>query len=114
MTLLAIFVIFSFGGIWHLDGFALAADVDTKIEQAIKPINDKLRTIEMAQTAQNGYLKHLVKSDLERLIDREILARCTASTSEEKQRIKDHIDAYQKDYEEVFGHEYDEPVCADV
>ncbi|KKK73503.1 hypothetical protein LCGC14_2893170 [marine sediment metagenome] len=114
MTLLAIFVIFSFGGIWGLDGFALASDVDTKIVAALQPVNDKLYTIEQAQKAQNGYLKHLVKSDLERLIDREILARCNAATSVEKQRIKDHINAYQKDYKEVFGHEYDEPDCADV
>ena len=114
MTLLAIFVIFSFGGIWGLGGFALASDVDTKIVAALQPVNDKLYTIEQAQKAQNGYLKHLVKSDLERLIDREILARCNAATSVEKQRIKDHINAYQKDYEEVFGHEYDEPDCADV
>ena len=114
MTLLAIFVVFSFGGIWGLDGFALASDVDTKIVAALQPVNDKLYTIEQAQKAQNGYLKHLVKSDLERLIDREILARCNAATSVEKQRIKDHINAYQKDYKEVFGYEYDEPDCADV
>ena len=114
MTLLAIFVIFSFGGIWNLDGFALAGDVDTKIAAAIQPVNDRLNGIETEQTTQSGYLKWLVKSDLERLIDREILARCNTTTRVEKQRIKSAIDSYQKNYKEVFGHEYDEPDCADV
>lgn len=114
MTLILVFVVFAFGGLWKLGGFALADDIDTKVAEAIKPVNDRLTTIEAEQGTQSGYLKHLVKSDLERLINREVLARCQATDSVAKQRIKDHIDAYQKDYEEVFGHEYGEPDCEDV
>ncbi len=114
MTCTLAFVVFSFGGLWRLDGFAFASDIETKIAVALKPVASRLTKIEAEQTKQSGYLKHLVKSDLEQLIDREILARCQAMESSVKQRIKDHIDAYQRDYEEVFGHEYDEPDCADV
>ena len=109
-----IFAVWAMGGLYGTQGFAYADDVETKIAQAIKPVTSRLTDIETAQTTQSGYLKRLVKSDLERLIDREILARCNASTSAEKQRIKSAIDAYQQDYNDVFDNEYDEPACGDL
>lgn len=109
-----VFVIWAIGGLYGTQGFAFADDVEAKIAQAVEPVTSRLSAIEKAQTEQSGYLKHLVKSDLERLIDREILARCNATTSAEKRRIKSAIDAYQKDYKNVFGDEYDEPACDDL
>jgi hypothetical protein len=109
-----VFVFWAMGGLYGTQGFAYADDVDTKIMRAVAPVNAKLKMIETEQTTQSGYLKRLVKSDLERLIDREILARCNATTSAEKRRIKSAIDAYQSDYEDVFETEYDEPECADL
>ena len=109
-----IFALWALGGLYGTQGFAFADDVEAKIAQAVEPVTARLTTIETTQTTQSGYLKRLVKSDLERLIDREILARCNATTSAEKQRIKSAIDAYQLDYEDVFGDEYDEPVCGDL
>lgn len=114
MTISIIFVIWSVGHLFGMQGFAFADDVNTKIAAAIKPMSDRLDGIETTQSTQSGYLKRLVKSDLERLIDREILARCNATSSAEKQRIKSAIDAYQEDYEDVFGDEYDEPRCAEL
>ncbi len=114
MTCSIVFVIWSFGYLFSLGGFAFADDVDIKIAQALTPVTARLNGIETVQTTQSGYLKRLVKSDLERLIDREILARCNATTSAEKQRIKSAIDAYQEDYSDVFGDEYDEPRCDDL
>lgn len=114
MSLIVLFVVFTLGGIWKLDGFAFASEIDDKIEVAIEPITERLTTIEDEQTVQGGYLRRLVKSDLERLIDREVLARCNATTSPEKRRIKDAIDAYQSDYKAVFGAEYLEPRCEDL
>ena len=111
ITVGVIFAVWAMGGLYGTQGFAYADDVETKIAQAIKPVTSRLTDIETAQTTQSGYLKRLVKSDLERLIDRELLARCNASTSAEKQRIKSAIDAYQLDYEDVFDDEYDEPNC---
>lgn len=111
LTLGVIFVVWAIGGLYGTQGFAFADDVETKIVQAIQPVTARLTDIETTQTTQSGYLRRLVKSDLERLIDRELLARCKATKSEEKQRIKSAIDAYQSDYEEVFGDEYDEPDC---
>ena len=114
MGSLVLFVIFAFGGIWHLSGFAIASDVDTKIAQAVEPINGKLDTIETAQTAQNGYLEQLVKSDFATRIDREVRARCSAMTRDEKERIKSAIDTYQAGYKEVAKVEYDEPECSEL
>ncbi len=109
-----IFAVWAMGGLYGTQGFAYADDVETKIAQAIRPVTSRLTDIETAQTTQSGYLKRLVKSDLERLIDREIMARCNARTSAEKQRIKSAIDAYQLDYKDVFDNEYDEPACGDL
>ena len=109
-----IFAVWATGGLYGTQGFAFADGVEAKIAHAIEPVTARLTTIETEQTTQSGYLKRLVKSDLERLIDREILARCNATTSAEKQRIKSAIDAYQLDYEDVFDDEYDEPVCDDL
>ncbi len=109
-----IFAIWAMGGLYGTQGFAFAGDVEAKIAQAVEPVTARLTDIETEQTTQSGYLKRLVKSDLERLIDRELLARCNAMTSAEKQRIKSAIDAYQLDYEAVFGDEYDEPRCDDL
>lgn len=114
LSLAVLFVVWAMGGLYGTQGFAYADDVDAKIAQAVKPVTDRLDGIETEQTTQSGYLKQLVRSDLERLIDREILARCNATTSAEKQRIKSAIDAYQKDYDDVFDHEYDEPRCNDL
>lgn len=114
ITFGCIFVLWSMGGIWGTQGFALAEDIETQISLALQPMNDRLRTIEDEQTTQSGYLKRLVRSDLERLIDREILARCNADSSAEKQRIKSAIGSYQDDYKAVFGAEYDEPECAEL
>ncbi len=109
-----IFVVWAMGGLWGTQGFAFADDVEAKIAQAVEPVTARLTVIESEQTTQSGYLRRLVRSDLERLIDRELLARCNATTSAEKQRIKSAIDAYQQDYEAVFGDEYDEPACGDL
>lgn len=109
-----IFAVWAMGGMWGTQGFAYADDVEAKIAQAVQPVTSRLTDIESEQTTQSGYLKRLVKSDLERLIDRELLARCSATTSAEKQRIKDAVDAYQRDYKGVFGDEYDEPGCDDL
>jgi hypothetical protein len=114
MTASVIFVIWALGGMFHINGFALADDVDTKIEQAVKPINDKLETIETAQIAQNGYLEQLVKSDFAVRIDREVRARCSATTREEKERIKSAVDTYQEGYKKVAGEDYDEPECSEL
>ena len=107
-------VVWAIGGLYGTQGFAFADDVEAKIAQAVEPVTARLTDIEDEQTTQSGYLKRLVKSDLERLIDRELLARCNATSSAEKQRIKSAIDAYQLDYEGVFGDEYDEPGCGDL
>lgn len=109
-----LFAVWAMGGLWGTQGFAYADDIETKIAQAVQPVTARLTVIENEQTTQSGYLKRLVKSDLERLIDREILARCNATTSAEKRRIKSAIDAYQQDYSDVFGDEYDEPACDDL
>ncbi len=106
-----LFVVWATGSLYGTQGFAFADDVQTKIAQAVQPVTARLTTIENEQTTQSGYLKRLVKSDLERLIDRELLARCKATKSAEKQRIKSAIDAYQREYKDVFGDEYDEPNC---
>jgi len=114
MGLLVLFITFAFGGVWHLNGFALASDVDTKIADAIKPIKDDVRLIKDEQTAQSGYLKQLVKSDFAARIDREVRARCSATTRDEKERIKSAIDTYQAGYKTVAGVKYDEPECDEL
>ena len=102
------------GFIPGFDGVAFAEDVDLKIERALEPINSDLKTIKNAQSKQSSYLVLLVKSDLSRLIDRELRARCSATTRDEKDRIKSAIESYQNDYEEVAGDEYTEPKCDEL
>lgn len=114
MGLLVLFIVFAFGGIWHLNGFALASDVDTKIAAAVKPINDKLNDIESTQVTQSTYLEQLVKSDFADRIDREVRARCSATTRDQKERIKSAIDTYQVGYKAVAGEKYDEPECDEL
>lgn len=114
MVFLILFVVFSFGGIWRLDGFAMASDVDVKIAEAIQPINAKLVDIEITQTTQSSYLEQLVKTDFAVRIDREVRARCAATTREEKERIKSAIDTYQTGYKAVAGEKYDEPDCKNL
>lgn len=113
-TALLGFALWSTGWLLGLSGFAYADDVEEKIEQAIEPINTKLSAIDKSVTIQSGYLEQLVKSDFATRIDREIRARCSATTREEKARIKSAIDTYQQGYEAVAGDKYDEPDCEDL
>jgi len=107
-------IMWSMGVLWGLSGFAMADDIDKKIEVAIGPINNRLTKIETAQTAQSGFLKILVKNDFARLIRNELRARCKATSSEEKSRINAAIDTYQLGYEQAAGEKYKEPGCGDL
>ena len=110
----ALFVVWAIGGVYGTQGFAYADDVDMKITTAIAPINDTLEKIDRVQSTQSGYLERLVKSDLSRLIDNEVRARCSTTTREEKERIKAAIKSYQEDYKAVAEEEYDEPSCDEL
>lgn len=114
MSLTVLFVVWAFGGLFSLTGFAHADDVDTKIEQALEPLTISLTSIKQEQTVQGGFLKTLVKNDFARLIRNELRARCKSTSSEEKERINVAIEMYQQDYEVAAGDRYDEPDCENL
>ena len=91
------------GWVPKLNGYAYAEDIDNKIENALKPVNDRLESIETSQTAQGNYLTRLVKSDIAQDIHAEKIAWCRADTSQEKQRLREKLDQLQDEYEEAAG-----------
>lgn len=102
------------GWVKGLDGVAFANGVDQQIEEAVKPITERLSAIEIEQNSQGGLLRTLVKSDFVRLINRELLAKCEATTRHDRERISSAIESYQTDYEVIFGERYEEPRCEDL
>lgn len=111
---LVIHILWSAGALFGFTGFAFADDVDSKIEEAIAPIEFRLDSIETAQTVQSGFLKTLVMNDFARLIRNELRARCASTDTDEKIRINAAIDVYQDGYEQAAGEKYDEPDCEDL
>lgn len=106
------------GAFPYSSGVAFADDVDEQVDEkvaaAVAPINKRLGAIELEQTVQSGYLKTLVLSDFAQLINRELLARCGTTSSEERVRINAAIDNYQQQYEAIDGDRYPEPECDEL
>ncbi len=103
LGLLGVFVIFGALERVGVSGFARADDVDLKIKMALQPVTARLISIETSQMTQGGYIKRLVKSDISEEIHAEKLAWCKATTSQEKQRLRENLDDMQGEYEDVTG-----------
>ncbi len=114
MTITAIFILWTFGGLFGLSGHATADHVDKKVEKALEPVTRRLTSIEGSQTAQGVLLTVLVKNDFARLIRSELRARCNSTDSEQRERINSAIEKYQDEYKKVAGNNYDQPECTEL
>ena len=118
MGLLVLFIIFAFGGIWRLNGFALASDVDTKIADAVRPIAESVASLKTTVESQGGQLRTSLQFDYAEKIRDAVQARCETDSNSEQRRISDTIERLQVAYQSVTrtkddpdGERYPEPAC---
>jgi len=94
-------------------GVAMADNVDTKIQNAIQPINAKL-------AVNTGFLKTLVLAEYAESIRGTLRARCKATDPQEKDRLNRELERKQTEYQSVTktatqpGRRYPEPDCEDL
>lgn len=118
MMVLLLFITFSFGGIWQLDGFALAGDVDMKITEAVRPITASVKALKITVESQGAQLRTSLQFDYAEKIRDAAQAKCETNSSAEQRRISDTIERLQVAYHSVTkskdnpdGERYPIPIC---
>lgn len=84
-------------------------EIDTKIEQALIPLNSELST-------QGTYLKRLVRKDVTEELYEKQVDLCQSESAARKQELRDEIVTLQKEYRDVTGSKqnYDLPDCDEL
>jgi len=93
---------------------AWAGDVDKKVSEAVKPLEQRMSKVETAVTETTSTTKILLAKLASDQIDQLIRRRCRASDPDEISYLSKEIRRYQDDYEASRGKPYPTPTCEEV
>jgi cell division protein FtsB len=113
-------VIFGLGAGWGwfsalgVPQFALAKDVETKIESMQSAVLTKLRQTEETQTKTVTLLNKQLASTVATQIRAMSQKRCGAQRSDEREAVNREIDRLQDEYYQYRLERYSTPACAEL
>jgi hypothetical protein len=101
-------------GIPFAGSVAWGGEVDQKISESVKPLEDRMSRVESAITATTETTKILLAKVASDQIDQLVRRRCKSADSDEISYLSKEIRRYQDDYEVNRGRTYPIPTCEEV
>lgn len=108
------FVFAATTGVPLAGSLAWAGDVDRKVANAVKPLEDRMTKVETAVTETTSTTKILLAKLASDQIDQLVRRRCRAGDPDEISYLSKEIRRYQDDYEASRGKTYPIPTCEEV